>query len=483
MLFKSHSPPIARRLLVATLFTLGFLATVSHSESQASNSLQQHDPPLKDDPLVPIHEKRLFDWGAVVSFVPSLLGNIVPDNIVSPLVAQVTADVNSLLPLLNNPSAQLPDGVTLVTGGQAALPLTAQPLPTGAQLGGLADKLGGLLNGVVPVAAPSIIAKITEKALGVVASVEAIATDVASLGGQIANHQIQAPDALGQIGGLLGSLDSKVNDIVNGITSDLSSELPLPVLKDLGQAISSGLGDVIGAANGPLPLVGDLIEQNVCGAVTEVDGILATVAGLCGEMPSAVAEVSSELATAHLTNSDATLTGDASAVTIFPSSPPITDNSATASALPSSPQNSRDQDTLTSPATVKSSDSPSSNPEGDNATSSPGQQSPSQATPGSSISNTQTPSGHPSTGSPSPGSTGGASSTPVSSLPSTGASTPGVNGTQPHSTAVSSPVTAGSAQPGAGSASQTTATGADGIVTVTEYQTTCTSDVLKPTAA
>ncbi|KAJ3551700.1 hypothetical protein NPX13_g11300 [Xylaria arbuscula] len=323
---QSHSPSIARCLLVATLFTLAFFATVSLSLSFSSQPIQESKPSPKDetpDPE-PALEKRLLGLGGVIGLVPSLLGNIVPGGIVSSLVAQVTADINSLLPILDDSNAQSPDGIPLLTGVQGALSLTAQPLQTAAEIGGLADKLGGILNGIVPLAAPSIISAITAQALGVVASVEAIATDVAALGNQMGSGQIQGSDALGQIGGLLGSLDSKVNDIVNDVTSNLGSDLPLPVLQNIGQAISSGLGDIVGAANGPLSLVGDLIEHDVCGLVTPVDGIVATVAGLCGDIPSAVAQVSSEVATVSLINSDAVLTGDASATTIFPSSPSIT---------------------------------------------------------------------------------------------------------------------------------------------------------------
>lgn len=437
---SSHSPSLARCLLIATLFTLGFLATISLSDSYASRSLQKHAHSPRNDPPAPSHEKRLLGLGGVVGILPSLLGHVVPGGIASSLIAQVTADINSLLPILDELNAQSSDGVPLVTGGQDMLPLTAQPLPTGAQLGGLADKLGGLLNDIVPVAAPSIIAAITEQALSVVVSVEAIATDVASLGNQIAGDQIQAPDALDRIGGLLGSLDSKVNDIINGVASDLSSDIPLPVLQDLSQLISSGLGDIVGAANGPLSLVGNLVEQNVCGVVTLVDGVLATVAGLCGDIPSAVAQISSEIATAPLTNPDATLTGDVSASTISPNSPAITGGQGTVATSTPSPQTSQDQGTLTSPTQI------SATPGGASA-------------PKSSL---------PSVSPLGPGSTGGVLFTPPSSAPSTNASVPGAAGQQSSTVITSLPSIASSGQPGAGGASQITTTGgrSDGVVSL-----------------
>lgn len=473
---SSHSPPIARCLLVATLFTLGFLAAISFSDSYTARSLQKPTHSPKDDPPTPPHEKRLLGLGGVVGILPSLLGNLVPGGIASSLIAHVTADINSLLPILDEPSAQASDGVPLVTGGQAALPLTAHPLPTGAQLGGLADKLGGLLNDIVPAAAPSIIAAITQQALSVVASVEAIATDVASLGNQIGSDQIQAPDALERVGDLLGSLDSKVNDIINGVASDLSSDLPLPVLQDLSQLVSSGLGDIVGAANGPLSLVGDLVEQNVCGVVTPVDGVLATVAGLCGDIPSAVAQVSSEMATAPLTNPDATLTGGASASTIFPSSPAVTGGPGTSSTTVATP--------TSSPQTLTSSIQISATPSGASLA-------PSSPLPSVSLSG--------------PGTSGGALSTPLSSSPSANASVPGATGQQSSTAMTSLPSVASPAQPGAGSVSQATATGgrsggvtflfctaklisstAIGVMTVTEFQTIsqpCTSSVMQLTAA
>ncbi|KAI0975424.1 hypothetical protein F4678DRAFT_457707 [Xylaria arbuscula] len=468
---NSHSPPIARCLLVATLFTIGFLATVTLSGGLSLGSLEKNAPPPKDESLAPALEKRLLGLGGIVGLVPSLLGNIVPGGIVSSLVAQVTDDVNKLLPgLLDDPSAQAPNGVPLLSGGQPTIPLTAQPLPTTAQLGGLADKLGGLLNGIVPVAAPSIIAEITKQALGVVASVEAIATDVANLGDQISTGHLQGSDALGQIGGLLGSLDSKVNDIVNDVTSNLPADLPLPVLQDLSQAISSGLGDIIGAANGPLSLVGDLIENNVCGIVTPVDGILATVAGICGNIPSAVAQVSSEIATASLTNTDATLgatlTSAASASTIFPSSPSISGVPTATATSAASPSNSQDQGTLTNPATsIPGASSGSPVASGSNTAGNSGnppassQQSPSNAGSGSSLSGTQASPGQPSAGSSPSGSSGGVTSTAMASSPSASGSAPGTVSAQPTTAVTPSPSIASSAQPGAAGTSQTTATG------------------------
>ncbi|TRX91418.1 hypothetical protein FHL15_007642 [Xylaria flabelliformis] len=456
---QSYSPPIARCLLVAIVLALGFLLTVSLSDSYASRLLQKHEPPPRDDQSESHMEKRLLGLGGVIGPVASLLGNVVPGGIVSSLVAQVTADINSLLPILDNPSAQPPDGIPLVTGGQTAPSLAAQPLPTNAQLGGLADKLGGLLNGIIPVAAPSIIAAITEQALGVVASVEAIATDVASLSNQIANNQIQAPDALGQIGGLLGSLDSKVNDIINGVTSDLSSDLPLPVLQNLNQVISSGLGDIVGAANGPLSLVGDLVEQNVCGAVTQVDGVLATVAGLCGDMPSAVAQVSSEIAVSPLANSDATLTGDVSASTIFPNPTTGISGPATTPAA-TSPQSPQDESTLMNP--TMNTNGPSSGSAGSvsPSSSSSAQQLPSNANSGSSpLSHTQMPPGQSLTGSSISGSTGGVPSTPMSDLSSASASAPQITSEQSPTAVVPSVSMAGSTQPGQHGISPTTTTG------------------------
>ncbi|KAI0809888.1 hypothetical protein GGR55DRAFT_143850 [Xylaria sp. FL0064] len=456
---QSHSPSIARCLLVATLLTLGFLAAVSLSDIYTSDSLQKHGSQPEDDPSAPVLEKRLLGLGGVVGLVPSLLGNIVPGGIVSSLVAQVTADVNSLLPMLADPSAQSPNGVPLLNGAQATAPLTVQPVQTAAQLGGLADKLGGLLNGIVPVAAPSIIAAITEQALGVVASVEALATDVASLGDKVGSGQMQGSDALGQIGGLLGSLDSKVNDIVNDVTSNIASDISLPVLQDLSQAVSSGLGDIVGAANGPLSLVGDLIEHNICGVVTAVDGIVATVAGICGDMPSAIAQVSSEVASASITNTDAILTGDASASTMVPSSPAITGAPTTTAASTSLPQSPQGQGTLTNP-TTSSTGASGSNPSGNGAASPPSsQQSSSNASSGSSRSGTQTAPGQSSAGSSASGSNSVISPTAMGPLPSTGGSAPGTTSAQPPTTGAASPSMAGSAQPGAAGTSQATATG------------------------
>ncbi|KAI8623744.1 hypothetical protein F5Y19DRAFT_348513 [Xylariaceae sp. FL1651] len=463
---EPRSPPVARCFAVATLFVLVFLAAVSISNGYTAHSLQKHNPPPEDTRLTPSHEKRLLGLGGLVGVVPSLLGNIIPGGIASSLVAQVTADINSLLPLLNGLGAQSPDGVPLTTGGQAALPLTALPQPTGAQLGGLADKLGDLLNGIVPVAAPSIIAAITEKAHAIVSSAQAIATDVASLANQVGGDQIQAPDALDRIGGLFGSLDSKVNDIINGVTSDLASDLPLPVLQDLGQVISSGLGDIVGVANGPLSLVGDLIEQNVCGIVTPVDGILATVAGLCGNMPSAIAQVSTEVAGISLTNTDATLTGEASASTIFPASPSISGDTIPLVTSMSSPPNSQGQATSTGQT---DSSAPSPNPSLNSAASSLSSTPPLVTQP-----------------SPAGGGAGSGSLSSSTQSPSSqslaGFSTPGSSGGVPPT--IMTPLTSGSslAHPGGGGTLVTTATEVNGTATVTEYITTteaCTSTLLQ----
>ncbi|KAI0396489.1 hypothetical protein F5Y17DRAFT_472546 [Xylariaceae sp. FL0594] len=310
------SPMTARWLLIISLLSLGGPATASVTNDYVG-SPQEHDH--SPDAELPVRNnvvKRVIGMGGVMGAVPSLLGNLVPGGIASSLLAQVTADINTLLPILSDANAASPGGAPLVTGGPAALPITADSIATQAQLHGLAGMLGDVLSEIIPAAAPSIIAAVTQDAVGVISSLEAIATDVASLGSQVAGNQIQATDALGQVGGLLGSLNSNINDIVQDVTSDLASDLPLPVLQDVEQAISSGLAGVVGVAHGPLSLMGDLIEQNVCGIVTPVDGVLATVAGFCGDMSSAVAQVSSELGTAPVTNPNVILTGDAPTSTL-----------------------------------------------------------------------------------------------------------------------------------------------------------------------
>ncbi|KAJ8105147.1 hypothetical protein ONZ43_g7542 [Nemania bipapillata] len=451
---QSHSPPITRCLLVATLFALGFFATISLSNGYVSRSLQKHSPSPTDEPPVPSHEKRLLGLGGILTFLPS--------DILTPLIPELVSEIPKLLPPPNVLSTQPPDGVPLITGGQASLPLTVLPLPTGAQLGGLVDHLGSLLQGVAPALASGIIATLTNEALGIISSAEAIATDVASLGSQIAHSQVQAPDALSQIGGLIGSLDSKVNDIVGSVASGLSSNIPLPVLQELSQIASSGLENIVKATDGPLSVVGDLIEHNVCGLVTPVDGVLATVAGICGQLPSAVAQLSSELATAPLTNPDVILTGDASAITIFPASSTNSGSPGAITATPTSPaQNSQDQGSLTNPITSGGTGS-SSNSAANSAASSP-------------------PSGQ-------PPSNGNSATSPLGSQPSPGqppasASAPGATGEQPPTTIATSPPITGSVQPGGGSStSQATITGPDGVVTITEYQTTtqpCASDTMQ----
>jgi hypothetical protein len=93
---QPQSPSIARCLLVASLFTLSFLATVSISHGYASLLSQKHNSSPDGDPPGISHEKRLLGMGDNVDGVPNLLGNIVPENITEQAlgtVAHISADV------------------------------------------------------------------------------------------------------------------------------------------------------------------------------------------------------------------------------------------------------------------------------------------------------------------------------------------------------------------------------------------------------
>lgn len=432
--------------MIASVIAIGFLATVSISTRHVSGPVEEQMPPPKDSIIPPPHEKRLLGTVGAINAVPNILGDLVPGGIMSSLIPQVTTDSNSPLPLLNGLNSQTQNGTPLVTKGQTATPLTIKPLPTSAQLDSLADKLGVLLNGIVPAVAPSIIAAVTEQALGVISSVEAIATDVVSLDRQVSNDQFQAPDALDQIGGLLGSLETKINDIVDHVTSNLSSDLSLPALENLGQVIRSGLRDIVGDANGPLSLASDLIKHNVCSVITAIDGSPTTVARICGDIPSAFAHAYSELGTGPLTSSDAKLAGDASASDMLPGSPTITGSSAITTMSMSLSSAPSDQGTSTSPAATDAGDS-GSNAAGSSAiTSSPEQQLTSDA-------NSQTLSGQSSTGSSTQRTFSGISPTPMFPPPPVSTSMQGPTSGQSSAAMVSS-----SSQLGTSDISQTAGT-------------------------
>ncbi|KAI1334068.1 hypothetical protein F5Y15DRAFT_315559 [Xylariaceae sp. FL0016] len=328
----SPCPSLAIPLLAAlVLFALGVLGTTADAivDSRTGNRNSTENGELagfsnnnNEEPTVALDKRLLGLGGAVPQVITSLLGNIAPGAAAS-LEAQVTNDINSLAPTVDVTGVQPADGIPLLTTGPATLPLSAHPQPTAALIGGLVDKLSGLLDSLDPAGASDIIALVTSEAGDLVSDVDDIATSVASLANQVAGGQTQAPAAIDSVGGLLGSLDAIVQNIAIDVEDNLAADLPAPLVSDLMQVVSSGLGDIVEVADGPVSLVADLVEQNLCGIVTLVDGVLQTVAGLCGDMASAVSGEASAIASSL--SSPATNTAATSAV---PSAPSMGDQSS-----------------------------------------------------------------------------------------------------------------------------------------------------------
>ncbi|KAI5921090.1 hypothetical protein F4810DRAFT_384611 [Camillea tinctor] len=339
----SPSPPLARLLLVAILLAFGFLVAVTICKTVTTQTLERRQSSLEtDNPYEQLNitkvgstediEKRGLGLGALPNIIPSAIANL--PGVANSLIHKLTSDINHVAPTVTLPSIIPSDGVPLLT---TDLPLVAQPEPTGAEIGSLVGELGGLLTGLAPTAAASIIAAVTSHADGIVSSVQAVATDVASIANQVAGDHIQATAALNIVGGLLGTIESSVNDVVNDVTSNLASELPSSLIDDLVQAVSSGLDDIVGVADGPVSLVGDLIEDNVCGITTVVDGVLSTIAGLCGDMSSAAADqtLATPMATVPASNTIVSVTTQTPGDTVM--SGQIEPTSATTPALPTLP--------------------------------------------------------------------------------------------------------------------------------------------------
>ncbi|KAI1492688.1 hypothetical protein F5X96DRAFT_344365 [Biscogniauxia mediterranea] len=343
----SPSPPLARLLLVAILLAFGFLVTVTICKTVTTHPLERRQSTLENDSLsehlntteVELARdlrKRSLGLGAIPHIIPSAIANLIP-GVASSLANKLTSDINSIAPTVTLPSLLPSDGVPLLTTAQPTLPVVAQPEPTGAEVGDLVDKLGSLLHGLAPTAAASIIAAVSSHADEIASSVQAVAIDVASIANQVAGDQVQAPNALSAVGGLLDTIDSSVRNIVDDVTSNLASELPSPLINDLAQAVSSGLGDIVAVSNGPVSLVGDLIEQNICGITTVVDGVVSTIAGICGDMASAAAvqTVPTIDATVPASNTIVSLTAQVPDITVLSGQTGPTD--ATTPALPTLP--------------------------------------------------------------------------------------------------------------------------------------------------
>ena len=313
-------PGIGRLVVGALLISLSVLAAViygEHSTRSSSSSpalVQSRSPSVEDrnasDPPQIANDnnsdndgvdspddnnnldKRLFGMGGLPNIFPPALSKLKPGLLTS-LVGEITNDINNLAPSIIPTNVVPPiGGLPLLTNLGPDLPLIAPPQPTAGQLGGLANLLGNVLSAAVPAdQANNIIAGITAQAGAVISQAGAAATDVASLANAVAADAVAAPVALGNVETLLEGLDASINSVVQDVAAGgvVSALLPDAVVNDLANALRSGLEDVVAVASGgPVDLVGSLIESNVCGVVTPVDGVVQTVAGLCGAMQSAV---------------------------------------------------------------------------------------------------------------------------------------------------------------------------------------------------
>ncbi|KAI6086705.1 hypothetical protein F4821DRAFT_278420 [Hypoxylon rubiginosum] len=284
----SPSPNLARILFFTTIFIFGLLIAVSvwncilyYTPDDSSTSAETST--LVEQPLPQ-------DGGSQSQYAerglrPTPFSNLVPAA-ATPMKLDVTVNWNSTRPGIDSSSTEQSETLSW-SKNQPTSPVTVQPAPTSSEIHVLSEKLESFLGGVVPLAASSIVDEATSQAQVLAASAQAIATDIASLADEVKASKLQAPDALKSAEDLLESLDAAVGTIAKDIIP--TSGLPAPVVDELFQAVSSGLGNIVNAPNGPVSLVGDLIKDNICTITIIVDDIPSTVAGLCGDTTSAVA--------------------------------------------------------------------------------------------------------------------------------------------------------------------------------------------------
>ncbi|KAJ1327810.1 WSC domain-containing protein [Microdochium nivale] len=287
-----------------------------------------HDEPHELSGLEADIQRRGLGLGMLSNIIPPAIASLVPGP-ASSLAAKITNDLAGVLPTAILPTLipttglplpsgglppltaglPLPSGAPLLSNIAPSLPISAQAsLPTADAILGLGNKLGGLLGNLIPFAANSIVQAVTSQAAALLSEVQVVATDVAALANHVSADQLPVLDALDAVGNLVKGLDSVIGGIVQDVTSNITDILPAPVLDQVIADVKGTLGDVVAIADGPIDILGDLIENNVCGLVTAVDGVLQTVAGFCGQMDSAVSAATQTSAPAPNTSGSVSAT-------------------------------------------------------------------------------------------------------------------------------------------------------------------------------
>ncbi|XXH03025.1 40S ribosomal protein [Hypoxylon texense] len=337
----SPSPNLGRILFFTTIFIFGLLIAVSvwncvtyytpdDSSSSTDTSTLIEQPLAQDDEPQSQYAERGVGVGSLSHIFPSPI--FVPD-VPTTWKSNATSDSNSIAFITNSSSVET-SGTLSLSNAQPTLSITVQPEPTSSEIAALAENLGSLLDGAIPLAAPSIIREATSEAQVLAVSVEAIATDIASIAGEVEASQLQAPNALKTAEGLLESLDAEVGSIAKDVTP--TSGFPAPVLDELSKAMTSDLGGIVKVANGPVSLVGNLIEDNICETTIIVGNIPSTVVGLCGDMTSATGgSAPASIVDSPTSNTQSSLTTEVSSSAIFPTT--MNDTSETTALASSTP--------------------------------------------------------------------------------------------------------------------------------------------------
>lgn len=160
--------------------------------------------------------------------------------------------------------------------------------------------------------------------------------------------------------GTATALEAEITDELNGLGSTATISLPilkssegLPILSNqpivplttqpkptsaeaaqLFDEVSSSPGDIVSVRDSPVSLVGDLNEYNVCTITTTVNGVLSTLAGLCGNMdPTVPGNASGAIMDLPASSTQASLNPRAFVDTILPF-PINTDSGITITAPP-----------------------------------------------------------------------------------------------------------------------------------------------------
>ncbi|OTA68623.1 hypothetical protein K449DRAFT_429490 [Hypoxylon sp. EC38] len=286
---------IAKLLLIVAFFFSGLFAAVFHASSFAGLKYERRSVSTesnissKQSPIHDVEEeirqrRRGFGLGTASDIAPSAIESLL--GTVASLDTGHVSNLNSSVPTMSSSSIKSSGSVPFLITDQPILTLTIQSALTSSESAALTVALEGLLNGIDTLTTSSIVREAASEDKAIAPPIQVIAMGILSAENRVEANDLQALEAQYTVEGMFEGLNSAIDIIIGDITKDAVSDPLTPTSEGSSITMGSSLGNMAEMTDGPVSLVGNSIDNDICEITTVIGGVLSTIAVHCRGMTS-----------------------------------------------------------------------------------------------------------------------------------------------------------------------------------------------------